>query len=186
MTHRSAANLFLSMHYFIHGPSGSGKSYVAKKLADAKNALHIEIDLWPPRDGIEEHGLNPQWDSFYRSCDFGPLNAELTRRAADVGASGCVLSLPGFPILRVGHAERTSGQAKIIYLIGTPGQCLDSFLVREKETGRNLDMVHWANNSVRFFPELQRADIQPLCLPCFDANSRRRATADIIRDIDSR
>ncbi len=174
------------MHYFILGPSGSGKSYVAQKIADAKNALHLEIDLWPPRDGMEEHALKPQWDSFREGFNFGLLNAELSRRSAALGASGCVLSLPGFPILRVGHAERTGGQAKIIYLIGTPGQCLDSFLAREKETGRNLDMVHWAKNSVGFFPELQRADIQPLCIPCFDANGRRRAAADIIKDIDSR
>src|SRR5690242_20206779 len=102
------------MHYFILGPSGSGKSYIAERLAGSINGLWLEADIWPPpRDGIGELSLRSEWDAFLRLEDAAAMFEEFDRRAKSV-----VLSLPGYPILNASHAKLAKDRARIIYLTG--------------------------------------------------------------------
>src|SRR2546421_7156310 len=123
------------MHHFILGPSGSGKSYVAENFAVSINALWLEADL-VSKDGIDALELRSEWEAFARLQTYDPICSEFDRRAKAKNKQSIVLSLPGFPILTVAHAKLAGDKARIAYLSGTPGQCLDSFLRREKLTGR--------------------------------------------------
>jgi hypothetical protein len=170
------------MHYFIHGPSGSGKSCLSDQLARSKGALLIEIDLWPPCDGMVEVGLKSEWDQFWAHHLYPPIGAELDRRADQANATGCVISLPGCPLLTTVHAAQAAGRARIVYLVGTPG--LDAFLARERATGRGLGIEHWALNLRGFFQALERPEIAPLAVSSFESDGRHRSSQDIITDID--
>lgn len=169
------------MHYFILGPSGAGKSHIAELFADSINALWLEADIWR-RDGIDALSLRTEWDEFLGN-NYQAICDEFTRRAALQGKTGVVISLPGFPILTTRHALRTRAQARIIYLTGTPGQCLDSFLSREKKTGRNLGIPHWAQNTTDFFSALERSDISPLSIRNFASDGSYRPFEDVFSEI---
>src|SRR6266446_6022218 len=108
------------MHYFILGPSGSGKSHVGEKFAASIDALYLESDL-VYEDGINALGLREEWDAFHKFGNYEPIFAEFDRRAAAQKKQSVVLCLPGFPILTLEHAERAKSRARIIYLSGTPG-----------------------------------------------------------------
>src|SRR6266508_2147059 len=157
------------MHYFILGPSGSGKSYVAENLATSIDALWLEADQ-QHEDGITALGLRSEWNAFDKLGVYEPICDEFDLRAKAENRKAVVLSLPGFPILTTAHAELAKGRARTIYLSGTPGQCLDSFLRREKATGRNLDVSHWCRNTHDFFERLERPEFKPLVISNFNVN----------------
>lgn len=170
------------MHYIILGPSGAGKSHIAEELAKHLNGLWLEADLWPPRDGIDALDLRNEWNAFYSNNNGTLLCKEFDERAKIASKTCVVLSLPGFPILNLSHLPALNGEVRIAYITGTPGQCLDSFLIREQKTGRNLDIGHWANNTKNFFPALKREDISPLVFSNF-TESGYRNLSDVIEEL---
>jgi Gluconate kinase len=172
------------MHYFILGPSGSGKTYVAENFAASIGALWLEADL-VYEDGMNALGLRSEWDDFDKLRLYEPICDEFDRRAKAKNLESVVLSLPGFPILTTAHAERAKSRARVTYLSGTPGQCLDSFLRREKATGRNLDVSHWCANVHDFFERLERPEFKPLVISNFNPDGSYRAFEAIFSDIKS-
>ena len=76
------------------GPSGAGKSTLAARTAADLGLVHLEIDRYPPGDGIDLEGLRQVWDAFWLENDAHPLATTLRARAADANADGVVLSLP--------------------------------------------------------------------------------------------
>lgn len=170
------------MHYFILGPSGSGKSYVAKRFAASIDALWLEADL-VYEDGINALGLRREWDIFVNFGVYEPICDEFDRRAAAQKKQSVVLSLPGFPILTLEHAERAKSRGRIFYLSGTPEQCLDSFLRREKATGRNLDAAHWHRNRRDFFDCLERPEFKPLMISNFNGDGSYRTLEEVFSDL---
>ena len=86
-------------------------------------------------------------------------------------------------MLTLEHAKRVKSRARIIYLSGTPEQCLDSFLRREKATGRNLDAAHWHRNRRDFFECLERPEFKPLAICNFNADGSYRALEEIFSDL---
>ncbi len=172
------------MHYFILGPSGAGKSYVAENFAASISALWLEVDVWPPsQKRIDELNLRPEWEALLAKGDAVPICDEFDKRAKAEGKTGVVLSLPGFPILNTNHAEGAKGRARIVYVTGTPGQCLDSFLRREKLTGRSLDVTHWCKNTGDFFSALERSEFKRLAINNFNPDGTYRALDDIFAEI---
>jgi shikimate kinase len=172
------------MHYFILGPSGSGKSYVAERFAASIRALWLEADR-VFEDGINALGLRTEWDAFANLKAYEPICDEFDRRAKAEKKESVVLSLPGFPILTMAHAELARSRARIAYLSGTPGQCLDSFLRREKATGRNLDLGHWCRNTGDFFTRLECPEFKPLVITNFNADGSYRALEEVFSDVTS-
>jgi shikimate kinase len=170
------------MHHFILGPSGSGKSYVGEKFAASIDALYLESDL-VYEDGINALGLREEWDAFDKFGIYEPICDEFDRRAAAQKKQSVVLCLPGFPILTTEHAERAKSRARIIYLSGTPEQCLDSFLRREKTTGRNLDAAHWYRNTHEFFKYLELPQFKPLVICNFNPDGSYRALEEVFSDV---
>ena len=164
------------------GPSGSGKTYVAENFAASINAVWLEADL-VYKDGIDALGLRSDWEAFARLQTYEPICSEFDRRAKAKNRQAVVLSLPSFPILTVAHAKLAGDGARIIYLSGTPGQCLDSFLRREKLTGRNLSIEHWCINNHRFFSVLEGSDIKPLIISNFMPDGSYRALDDVFAEI---
>lgn len=170
------------MHYFILGPSGSGKSYIGEKFAASIDALWLEADL-VCEDGINALGLREEWNAFHQSEIHEAICDEFDRRAAAQKKQSIVLCLPGFPILTIEHAQRAKGRARIVYLSGTPEQCLDSFLRREKATGRNLDAAHWYRNKRDFFECLERPEFKPLVISNFNPDGSYRALEEVFSDL---
>ena len=171
------------MHTFSLGPSGVGKSYHSEELSRRENLLFLEADLWPPADGIDHHRLRSQWDAFHSGQNPAPLSAELDRRAQAAGKNGVVLSFPGFPVLRQQHISASRGVFRVVYFGGSPGQCLDSFLEREKITGRGLDIAHWARNAGQFFPFLDSNEVRTNTIITFRADGTKRPFEEVYTDI---
>lgn len=170
------------MHYFILGPSGSGKSHVSERFAPTIDALWLEADL-QYADGVDALGLRAEWEAFHRQENCQPICDEFHRRAKTQKKQSVVLSLPGFAMLTVAHAQGAKGRARVIYLGGTPGQCLDSFLRREKATGRNLDVSHWCRNIHDFFERLERPEFKPLVISNFNPDGSYRPLEDVFSDL---
>lgn len=171
------------MHTFSLGPSGAGKSYISEQLAAKDHLLFIEADIWPPQDGMVYHGLKPQWDVFHQHLDPTPLRAELESRAEKAKCAGSVLSFPGFPALFQQHIAAAQGVFRIVYFAGAPGQCLDSFLERERITGRGLTIAHWCEHVGDFFPFLAGGDVAANTILTFNAVGDHRSFDEIYGDI---
>ena len=170
------------MHYFTLGPSGSGKSYVAERFAASISGLWLEADLWP-QDGIDVLSLRSEWAALLGFQSSDVICDEFDRRAKSNNKQAVVLSLPGFPVLTTSHALLIKNRARIVYLSGTPGQCLDSFLRREKSTGRNLDVEHWCRNTAGFFNVLEQPVFKPLVISNFNPDGSYRRLEEVFHDI---
>jgi shikimate kinase len=170
------------MHYFILGPSGSGKSHVAEKFAVSINALWVEADELG-MDRIDALRLRREWEDFVRLRSSEPLCDEFDRRAKADKKESVVMSLPGFLILEMAHAKLLRDRGRIAYLMGTPGQCLDSFLRREKSTGRNLDVPHWCRNTRDFFERVEHAKFKPLAVANFNPDGSYRTLDEVFSDL---
>ena len=68
---------------FIGGPSGAGKEYVSRHLAEAKGLEWLELDT-PGRDAVVDLGLRNEWASIWQGKT-APLFAELRSLEACIG-----------------------------------------------------------------------------------------------------
>lgn len=159
--------------WFILGPSGSGKSFLSKKIADRQNWLFYEIDQHP-KDGIDEAQLRNEWDDYYRRNLPDPLFQTLLTRMKDAQKRGVILSFPSTLVLKGRGLQVLEGKVHVIYFSGTEGQCLDVFLDRERRTGRNLDATHWAQNNRTIFDFLSTEEGARYSMPVFDGKYRWR------------
>ncbi len=172
----------------VLGPSGAGKSRFAQYLDKRHHWLHLEIDQYPKGDdGIDIHNLRPHWDLFYESKNPADLAIELCKRTEKASRAGCVLSFPSAVVLLPEHisaAEKAS--IKVAYLYGSAAHCINAFLKRERNSGRNLGLDHWfANNCAPYFRMSQPA-LEPYRTHVFNIHGRHRSHADVLRDIRNR
>ena len=149
----SMAQYDASRTLFVLGPSGAGKSTFAQYLATEHSWLHLEIDQFPNGDGIDIYGLRRVWNAFYQNNDPTALAEELHRFISRERKAGCVLSFPSGLVLSSNHIQAASvASIKVIYLYGSAAHCINAFLERERNTGRNLTLDHWiANNCAAYF-----------------------------------
>src|ERR1022692_1547936 len=134
-------------HLFILGPSGVGKTHLAGHLGSTPAYLHVEIDRPAEGDGIDIEGLRTEWDQFWGGESAVPIAAALTGRARAQQRAACVVSFPSqvlFSLSQITAAVEAGISVK--YLYGSAAACIESFLAREKETGRNLGVEHWLIN----------------------------------------
>jgi hypothetical protein len=170
----------------VLGPSGAGKSTLGTWLVEDLNLLHLEIDQWPPVDGVDLAGIRTEWDLFLRERSAGPLAEILAMQAATVGRAGTVLTFPSTLLLPVQWLEsaRASG-IRAVVLYGSRPECLDAFLSREAATGRRLNVAHWVRNNESFHAVYGRPEYSGWRLATFESGARRPRVA-IVAEISKR
>ena len=58
-------------------------------------------------------------------------------------------------ILKGAVLRALAGNVRVVYLTGSEGQCLDAFLARERQSGRGLTALHWAQNNQAIYEFLK-------------------------------
>lgn len=164
------------------GPSGSGKSALGSALASTANFLHLELDQWPD-DGIIKAGLRIEWRNFVERHQAEALSHELNRRAAQGDFKGVIASLPSVAVLPIALIERakSSGITTVI-LYGSAADCLDSFLRREAQSGRNLAASHWATYNANPHIIHSLPEYAPYRVNAFSEGAHR-TMGEILQDI---
>lgn len=169
---------------FILGLSGSGKSTFASRAAAQRNWLHLEIDRYPARNGIDLLGLRPQWSAFEAGMPDGFV-AEVGNRASRSGMSTAIVSFPSmvmFPIATIKRAASVGAQVVLLY--GSKTDCIAAFRKRESESGRALGEAHWnANNA--YYGNLASKVYDPYRVVAF-ANGVHRSTSDLLEELERR
>jgi len=166
---------------FVLGPSGVGKSDLAKALARKLDYEFYEVDQYPA-DGIDVHGLRREWDEFWLNVRPESLVDLLCGRAAAARKTGIVVGFPSMLTLRGAHLRALNGKVRVVYLVGTEEQCRSAFLAREQKTGRRPDAAHWNRNNKAMFDFLKTPEAKPYIVAAFDDNDRR-STEQILADI---
>jgi hypothetical protein len=170
---------------FILGPSGVGKTTLARALRARLGFLWYEVDL-AYANGVTFWGLRPEWDQYLDSAHVPPFASKVRMRIAAAGCAGAVLSLPSNVLLSPYHilVARDAGIEPIL-LYGPPEECLLSFLTREACTGRGLPREHWEHFDV--WSSLDCSDLQcgDYCLSAF-SEGERRPTSELMAEVCAR
>jgi hypothetical protein len=82
-------------------------------------------------------------------------------------------------------ASARSAGLSLIYLCGEQEECLQSFLSREANTGRNLDADHWRRFNFAIFQHLLGPACQPHRVEAF-RGGRRRSLEELAAEIQLR
>lgn len=169
---------------FVLGPSGVGKSSFAAFLASKHRWLHLEIDQYRKGDGIDFHGLRAVWDLFFNSYAPAKLVKELRKRTGAASRAACVLSFPSGVVLSPEHIE-VAARAFIdaVYLYGSAAHCINAFLRRERSTGRNLGLDHWARNNWGSYAKMSVPAFEPHRIHMFSPKGNHRPHAAVYRQL---
>src|SRR5262249_23732666 len=88
------------------------------------------------------------------------LSVTLASRASAAGKSACVLTFPSRLVLSPPLIEAALHcHITIRYLYGSAADCINSFLHREHETGRNLPVEHWLANNGGAYLQISRPEL---------------------------
>ena len=171
-------------HYFILGPSGVGKSATAGWLSQNDGLRWLEIDRFPDGDGIDLENIRSEWDEFLIGARPSRLAGTLNSRAEENGHQGCVLSFPSGFLMAPTHVEvaRTVG-ISVAILYGPAPECIQAFLERERQTGRNLSADHWILNNQRTYLGFSHPGFGELRVNAFTGDGSRRTVESIAADI---
>jgi hypothetical protein len=134
---------------FLLGPSGVGKSWVAKGLREDYSFLHIEIE-----PGFKRNGFPTEWDENIGNIDFASL-ATAVRRRLNPEQRGAALSLRAehvFTIQQLTTASRAGISPVVLW--GTKESCLDARRVRQTQRLGRFDAGdlkrYWQQNILTF------------------------------------
>jgi shikimate kinase len=167
---------------FLLGPSGVGKSSFGKYLEQSQGWMHLEIDEYP-NDGIDIHGLRKEWNLFYNHCNIKSLANNLHKRFIATDSANCVLTFPGNLILSHQHIKACESVIHICYLYGSLAHCINTFLQRERESGRNLDFNHWICNNRESYLEISKPFFESFRIHVFTHDGCHRSYDEIYADV---
>ncbi len=162
----------------ITGPSGVGKSSFCKYL-ESKGWLHLEVDQHP-KDGVDELNLRIEWDAFFNRGNPDLLVKELGRRLRESKSAGVVMSLPSGAIPSPSPLSASRDKLLIRVLYGDPRYCLESFVERERRTGRGLPPSHWDGNNSDVFKTLSTSPYHHLLVDVFEADGSRKSWETVL------
>jgi len=171
---------------FLLGPSGAGKTQLARWAVEDLRFLHIEIDRWPEGDGIDIVGLREEWTIYLEEQQAGHLATAIRDKIERAQSDGAILSFPGTLVLSTDHLEAAEKCGiRSIILYGTEAECLGAFVEREKQASRGLDVRHWISNNAWSYAQFGRMEFDKYRLMVSE-NSRHRARGDLVAEIKRR
>jgi adenylate kinase family enzyme len=172
------------MIWFVLGPSGAGRSTFCEWLGSKTEWRHYEIDCWGV-DGIDLHELRAEWDLFLNAGKIHPLAGEIGRRVAEARKEHAVLSFPSQLVLRsVRLRAAAEAGIRVVYLYGSPQDCLNSFLEREGMNGRNLTAEHWKRFNVCLYQEISKPEYAKHIVSAFANGGVRKTCAEIFAEMN--
>jgi hypothetical protein len=172
----------------VLGPSGAGKTTFAEYLQTHHRWLYFEIDEYADGgDGIDIYGLRPSWNLFYENRNPSDLAAELRRQAKQRGAQRCVMSFSSCLVLRTDHIAAAEKESiGVAYLYGSAACCINSFLDRERNSGRDLKLDHWLQHNAGSYIEMSRPEFEKYRTHVFNIRGEHRPHAEVLRDIEEK
>lgn len=167
--------------FFILGPAGSGKTTLSAAMAQRYDLVHLELDRERGKPTLMD-AHREEWRSLMIGRDPGPMAQAMRMRAAQAGAGGAVLSFPCFvvPGLRVLSAAQRQGIATVA-LYGTGAECLQSFLARERASGRNMGESHWRSYNAQSYAHLSSSRYDAYRIDAFE-RGRHRDLQEVMAD----
>ena len=157
---------------FILGPSGVGKSAFGNYLAQTHGWLHLEI-----------HHLQHEWKLFFRQMNTLHLVRTLRQRMTSANKTNCVLTFPGGQVLSPEYIKVCALSVQICYLYGSAAHCINAFLQRELETGRNLDVNFWIKYNRDSYTKMSVPSLEPYRVHVFTRAGRHRSYTDIWEEV---
>jgi GTPase SAR1 family protein len=127
---------------FVFGPSGVGKSYLSKKLAENK-FLYMHIDTDRRERTFAANGFSSEWDGDYHKVDLAHLVGVLRDRLDDEHA-GAIVS---FPTVHVFTSEKLVEVAQLgvtpLVLWGKYEDCVGAAEKRIKKKGKKFNLLRY-------------------------------------------
>lgn len=154
------------------GLSGVGKTQLGKCVSEDLGFLHIEQDR-PEGDVIDMLRVRKEWDDFLSGKDAAPLAQELRKIVKAVGKKGLIMTFTSMVGLRAAHIK-TAEKAGIatVLLYGAGEDCLNSYLKREKKSGRGYDEARWILYNMDSLRLFSRPEYEQYRLPAFKNHKR--------------
>lgn len=164
--------------FLVFGPNGVGKSTFAAFLV-TRGWLHVEIDRFEADDR-----LPAPWGALCAMRNAWPLSAELRGRMRRGAAKGCVVTFPGGiapPLELIRAAERA--ELRIVCLHAPAADCVDAYLERERDSGRNPSRTHWFAHNARCYCQFAQAEYAPYRVATFNERGQPRPNGDLLAQI---
>ena len=151
-----------TMHYFLLGPSGVGKTYFGNWLEANRQYHHIRVDNGDHGSELQrEKRLWSLWQQgnpktpFETSPLFIQLGAqfsdELQRCAERNGKDDCVLTFWSYTVFAPSEIEALAGYNIVVrYLYGPKEKCIDSAFGRDAEKwshDKGQARAHWCKHN---------------------------------------
>jgi hypothetical protein len=170
--------------WLVLGPSGAGKSSFGKWLADERNWLHLEVDRYPEGDGIDLLSLRAEWNEFYEHGNPKGLGEAVQQHLETNSKARGVLTFPGNLALSPDQmVAATQAGIRTIYLYGSAAHCITAFLIREQQTGRNLDLSHWIANNQSSYMRVSEPSFAPYRIHVFTHMGIRRPHVEVFKTL---
>jgi len=168
----------------IFGPSGVGKSTLAEWAAEDLGFLHFNFDNWDGK-GLDGSIARKEWGIFREQDDPRPLRSTIDRHLKDKKGAVLTFSSDYIPsVARIKAAEPL--EIRTVLLYGSKENCLNAFIAREKEIGRNLPVSHWHKYNDHLYDGRSiQAGHEPYKIEAFEGTSRR-SRESLIRAVKER
>ena len=158
---------------FILGLSGVGKSKLGEWVEKDLNFLHIEQDS-TQGNGIDIWGLRSDWDIYLSHKEPSGLAKTVRERARKEGRNGAILTFDSTVSLSPQEID-TAQNAGILTVIlyGTDEDCLNAYLERERQSGRNYDKDRWIKYNAHSYAKFSRPEYAPYRVMVFENHDRK-------------
>jgi hypothetical protein len=169
---------------FLAGPSGVGKSHVARRLEEHFRFVHLDIDQ---DRGFKANGIQRVWHLFSKDGEVQPLKTALCNRIAEKGHAGAVVSFPSTRVLTIPQVRIASAAGICtVVLWGTPEQCMHGRGKRELESTRTFDPARYEKSNKRAFDMYTASEYANVRLDAFEEDGSHRACDVLIARIQDR
>lgn len=157
---------------FLLGPSGIGKSYLSKMLAE-NNYLYVHIDTDSRKRTFAANGFPPEWDRDFHKVNLALLVGELRDRLNNEHA-GAVVSFPTVHVFSPKMLLEASllGVTPMV-LWGKKEYCIRAAEQRIKNKGRKFDLPRYERLNEPTFLAYVRPEYNAFRVEAFQEDGSR-------------